>query len=126
MSDEARSRLPSLSRNQDHVERANVLIQEDGRITVSEVAEMLDIRQIEICSLQQKKTAVQQCSLAPLQFSLPMVRPQRSRRFETSCWWFCRIHLTVPSSHHATFKPLVHLKRHYVVAGLAYMDSETI
>ena len=36
-----------MSRNQDHVERANVPIQEDGRITVSEGAAMLDIRQNE-------------------------------------------------------------------------------
>ena len=76
VSDEARSGLPSVSRIQDHVERANVLIQEDGRITVSEVAEMLDIRQIEICNSQQQKTAFQKCSLAPVQFSPPMVRPQ--------------------------------------------------
>jgi hypothetical protein len=38
-----------VSRNQDHLDRGSVLIQEDGRITVSEVAKMLDIRQIEIC-----------------------------------------------------------------------------
>jgi hypothetical protein len=65
-----------MSRNQDRVERADVLIHEDGRITVSEVAEMLDIRQIEICNSPQKN-AVQICSLAPLQFSPLMVRPQQ-------------------------------------------------
>jgi len=77
VSDEARSGRPSMSRNRNHVERGSVLIHEDGRITVSEVAEMLDIRQIEICSSSQKKTAVQNYSLAPLQFSPPMVRPQQ-------------------------------------------------
>jgi hypothetical protein len=44
VSDEARSGRPSFSRNRDDVERADVFIQEDGRITVSEVAEMLDIK----------------------------------------------------------------------------------
>jgi len=77
VSDEARSGRLSVSRNQDHVERANVLIQADGRIAVSEVAEMLGIRQIEICNSQQKKTIVQNCSLAPPQFSPSMVRPQQ-------------------------------------------------
>jgi hypothetical protein len=37
---------------EDHIERANALIQEERRITVSEVAEIPDIRQTETCNSQ--------------------------------------------------------------------------
>jgi hypothetical protein len=39
-----------------------------------------------------------------------MVRLQQQRQFETSSWRFCYIHLAVPTSHHATFVPLFHVK----------------
>jgi len=45
VSEEVRSQRLSMSHTQDHIERANALIQEDRRITVCEVVEMLDIRQ---------------------------------------------------------------------------------
>jgi hypothetical protein len=41
--DEARSGHPSKLRCQGNISRANTLIREDRRITVSEVAEMLDV-----------------------------------------------------------------------------------
>ena len=62
VSDEARSGRPS-THAQDHIDRANNLIQEDQWNTVSKVGEVLD-RQIETCSSQQKRTALRNCSLA--------------------------------------------------------------
>jgi len=64
VSDEARSGHSS-THAQDHIKHANDLIQEDQQNNVSEVGEVLDIRQIETCSLQQKRTAFKNCSLAP-------------------------------------------------------------
>jgi len=64
VSDEARSGHPS-TLAQDHIEHVNDLIQEAQRNTVSEVGEVLDIRRIETCSSQQKRTAIKNCSLAP-------------------------------------------------------------
>jgi len=43
---------PSTSRTQDHIEHANAIIREDRRISESEVAEMLDMGQIETCNSQ--------------------------------------------------------------------------
>jgi hypothetical protein len=53
----------------------------------------------------------------------PMSRPQQYRQFETWSSRFCHIHLTVLLSHRATFMRLVHLKRYYVVAGLAAIKT---
>jgi len=64
VSDEARSGKPS-THAQDHMEHADDLIQEDQQNNVSEVGEVLDIRRIETCSSQQKRTAFKNCSLAP-------------------------------------------------------------
>jgi hypothetical protein len=52
MSDEARSGRPSASRIQDHMERADALIQEERQVTVSEGAEIPDVRQTETCNSQ--------------------------------------------------------------------------
>lgn len=67
----------------DHIQSANVLIQEDRRIIASEVAQMLDIRQTaETCNSQlQKRAAVKNCSIAPRQCRLP---PQRCGRNNTN------------------------------------------
>jgi len=64
VSDETQSGHPSMH-VQDHIEHADDLIQEDQRNTASEVGEVLDIRRIETCSSQQKRTAIKNCSLAP-------------------------------------------------------------
>lgn len=44
-----------MSRTQDHIERTNALIQEDRRISVCEVAEMLDIRQTATYNSQRRR-----------------------------------------------------------------------
>lgn len=41
-----------------------------------------------------------------------------TKQSETSSLRLCHIHLAVPTLHHATFKPLDHLQKHYVVASL--------
>jgi len=66
---------------QDNTELAKVLIRKDRRITVSEVAEMLGVRQAEICSLQQKtRTSVNKRSLNNTRQST--LRPQQYGLFE--------------------------------------------
>jgi hypothetical protein len=45
------------------------------------------------------------------------------RQLETSSLRFCHMHLTVLISHHATFLSSVHLKGHYVGAGLAVIKK---
>jgi hypothetical protein len=53
-----------------HIEHANALFQEDQLTTSSSAAEMLNISHIWTCNSQQKnRTAVNNCSLAPRQFS---------------------------------------------------------
>jgi len=47
VSDEGRSGRPSTSGAQDHIEHTNALLPEDGRINASEVADKLNIRQLE-------------------------------------------------------------------------------
>jgi len=49
---------------------------------------------------------------------VPILWSQGYRQFETSSSRF-KVHLTVQTLHRVTFMPLVHLKRHYMVAGLA-------
>jgi hypothetical protein len=49
----------------------------------------------------------------------PMSQTQQLTQFDTSSLTFCHIHLTVPTSKHATFIPLVHLQGHYMVTSLA-------
>jgi Transposase. len=46
-----------------------------------------------------------------------------SAEFKTSSLRFYHIHLTDLTSHHATFMPLVHLQKHYMVTGLAVMKK---
>jgi hypothetical protein len=55
---------------------------------------------------------------------IPMQRPQQDRPIETSSSRLCHIYLTVPYSHLATFMPMLQLKRHYAVAGLAVMKCK--
>ena len=52
VSDQARSVRPSSSCIQDDIERANALIHKERWIIVSEVAEIPDVRQAEICNSQ--------------------------------------------------------------------------
>lgn len=47
-----------------------------------------------------------------------MSRLQQCKRFEISSLRLCHIHLAVPTLHHATFMPLDHLQKHYVVTSL--------
>lgn len=72
VSDEARSGRPSTSRTQDHIEHAKA----DRRISGSEVAEMLDIGQIETYN---SKPQVRRSAKTILQY-----RPQTVR---LSCPW---------------------------------------
>ena len=107
---------------EDHIEHANAIIQEDRRVTVCEVVEMLDINLKPTIATEDKYCwpTLFCCTSTVL---IPMQQPQQDRQFETSSSRFCHIQLTVPSSHHATFMPAVHLKKHYAVAGLAVVKK---
>lgn len=104
---------------QDHIKHANDLIQGDQQNNVSEVGEVLDIRQIETCSSQED--CLQKLFSCTMTLLAPMLRLQLYRQFETSSSWSCCIHLTVLTSHLATSMPSVHLEKHYMVTGLAVM-----
>ena len=106
--DEARLERLSVSRAQEHVVCAAALMQDDT-ITVC-VCSCCDARHTDgNLQFTTEEDCRQNCSFAS-QFSPPMVRSQEQRQFETSSWRFCHIHLAVPTSHHATFIPLFHVK----------------
>ena len=101
----------------DHTQSANAHIQEDRRIIVSEVGQLLGIRQTaetikEDCC--QKLFNCTMTMLPPPPPLLSMLRSQQYRQFEASSSMFCHIHITTSTSHRVTLMSLVH----YVVTGL--------
>jgi len=107
---------------EDHIVRANAVIQEDRGITVYEVVEMLDIN-VKPAIATEEKYCWRKLFCCTTTVLIPMQQPQQDRQIETSSSRFCHIHLTVLSSHRVTFMSAVHLKRHYAVAGLAVMKK---
>jgi hypothetical protein len=66
-----------MSHTQDHIERAKLLIQEGRRITVCEVAEMLDIRQTTTYDSQRRSGLLPTTVLLQHDTVRLMLRPQQ-------------------------------------------------
>lgn len=98
---------------EDHIVRANAVIQEDRGITVYEVVEMLDIN-VKPAIATEEKYCWRKLFCCTTTVLIPMQQPQQDRQIETSSSRFCHIHLTASTSHRVTFMPLIH----YVVTGL--------
>jgi len=95
-----------MSHTHDHIERANVFIQEDLQITVREVPEMLDIRQTATYSYNSQRRweplPANNCSLASRHCS-PHVAATTIETIRNVKFEFLPRYLTVPTPHTATF-----------------------